>query len=300
MPVFASRNLPDVPQSELRLSSAAPRDHHDRRSPFRPLFREGWRKRLPQSEGGNLLRADDTVTAPIYVWASKVNTLLAAATNLSLLDDGDRALLQTLRDGRSKNSAIAARILLRLSLSAMTERRVAPQSWRFSRSNSGKPFIKDNREGLHFSVSHVDAIVMVALSRGIGVGIDVETVDQEFEERLIDHFCHTSERQILDALPAAQRRRTFLELWTEKEAYTKMLGLGHALDFQSVCVRSLQRAEDDAAQVCVEDFYFSVDHSLHHAALAIDRGPDRRPIEIVLMSAALPNEAAFTVSPASL
>jgi len=243
--------------------------------------------------------AEASVPAPIYVWASRVSTILAAAANLGLLDDDDRASLRPLRDRRAKDSATAARILLRLALSAMMDRRVAPQNWRFARSSSGKPFIKDNSEAIDFSVSHIDAVVMIAVGRGVGVGIDVETVEQEFEEQIVDHFCHASERKILGALPAAQRRRVFLELWTEKEAYTKMLGLGHSFDFQSVCVRNLQKPDEISAQICVEDFYFSVDHVLYHAALAVDRRTDRRPIEIQLVNALLPDQTTFTASPAT-
>lgn len=267
---------------------------------MRPRFREGWRKRVPQHWGDAQPLADTATAAPIYVWASRVSTLLAVAANLDLLDEDDRASLRTLRDGAAKDSAVAARILLRLSLSALTQRRVTPQDWRFARSNSGKPFIKDNRQGIDFSVSHVDAVVMVAVGQGVDVGIDVETVDQEFEERVVEHFCHASERQVLDTLPDAQRRRAFLELWTEKEAYTKMLGVGHSLDFQSVCVGNLQMVEDESARLCVEDFYFSIDHSLYHAALAVDRRTNHQPIEIALINAGSPGEAPFTASPAAL
>jgi phosphopantetheinyl transferase len=277
-------------------SLAAP--HCERRSPLRPQFREGWRKRVPGDRPDATFAT--TNASPIYVWASKVETLLASAANLDLLNDDDQAALQALSCGSTRDSAAAARILLRLSLSAMTNRRVAPQKWRFLRNDFGKPLIKDNNEGLEFSVSHVDNVVMTAIGRGVSVGIDVESVDQPLEDKVFDQFCHASELRILDTLPSAQRRRVFLELWTGKEAYTKMLGLGHALEFQSLSALKTQRAEDETALAHVEDFYFSVDHSLYHATLAVDRKTDRPPIDIQLMNTVLPGRAAVTLSAACL
>jgi phosphopantetheinyl transferase len=297
MAVFASLRSRALSGPDKRYGQPiAPCVRNERRSPLRPQFREGWCKRIsgdPGSESMPGVRAP----SPIFVWISRVDTLLAAKSNLNLLDKTDQAALRMLGCGPARNSATAARILLRLALSAMTSRRIAPQNWRFGRNSFGRPFVKDDGEGIDFNVSHVDAVVMIAAGRGVNVGIDVETVDQNLEDKVIDHFCHASERQVLDALPAAQRRRVFLELWTEKEAYTKMLGLGHSLEFQSFNVIRSQSAED-ATRVCTEEFYFSVDHSLYHAALVVDRNSDHRPIDIQLINVALPGKAAFAVSPA--
>ncbi|MGC1444078.1 MAG: 4'-phosphopantetheinyl transferase superfamily protein, partial [Xanthobacteraceae bacterium] len=111
---------------------------------------------------------------------------------------------------------------------------------------------------------------------------------------------HASELRGLDTLPSAQRRRVFLELWTGKEAYTKMLGLGHSLEFQSLSALKTQRAEDEMAIAHVEDFYFSVDHSLYHATLVVDRKTDQPPIDIQLMNTVLPGHAALALSAACL
>lgn len=263
----------------------------ERRSPLRPQFRESWRKRIPCSDPSAAL---DAAASPVYVWASRVETLLASAANLDLLNENDKAALQALSRGSARDSAVAARILLRLSLSAMTGRRTAPQSWQFGHNGFGKPFIKDDRGDIEFSVSHVDSVVMAAIGRGVSVGVDVESVDQPIEDTVFDHFCHTSERQILDTLPTAQRRRVFLELWTGKEAYTKMLGLGHSVEFQSLSAFELRETEDEKALPHIERFYFSVEHSLYHATLVVDRKTGQRPLDIQCMDAVLPGRATAT------
>lgn len=265
----------------------------ERRSPLRPQFREGWRKRIPG--GGQDTASRVAKAASIHVWASRVDTLLASTANLDLLSQDDQAALQALSRGSARDSAAAARILLRLCLSAMTGRRTAPQNWRFGRDDLGKPFIKDNREGIEFSVSHVDGVVMAAIGRGISVGVDVESVDQPLEDTVFDHFCDASERQILDTLPTAQRHRVFLELWTGKEAYTKMLGVGHSLEFKSLSALKLREAKAEKALAHMERIYFSVEHSLYHATLVIDCTTGQRPIDIQFMNAVLPDRAASTV-----
>jgi phosphopantetheinyl transferase len=299
MAIGLSPHLPTVSGLDRPRAPAAPtRLRGERRSPLRPRFREGWRKHIAGSAQPDLPGSDAAGASPVCVWMSRVDTLLAAASNLNLLNDDDRAALRTLRCQSARESATAARILLRLSLSAMTDRRIAPQEWRFARNNFGKPFVKDNAERIDFSVSHVDTVVMVATGRDVSVGVDIETVDQQLEDKIVDHFCHPSERQVLETLPAAQRPRVFLEFWTEKEAYTKMLGLGHSLEFQSLSVLRSQEAGADGSRVCTEDFYFSVDHSLYHAALVVDRRADHRPINIQLINTVLPGKGAFTMSPA--
>jgi phosphopantetheinyl transferase len=299
MAISVPPHLPAASGSDRRRVPPVPAGFRgERRSPMRPRFREGWRKHISGSTQGDPPRPDAEGASPVCVWMSRVDTLLAAASNLNLLNEDDRAAMRTLRCQSARESATAARILLRLSLSAMTGRRIAPQDWQFARNNFGKPFVKDTGEGIDFSVSHVDAVVMIATGRDVSVGIDVETVDQQLEDKVVDHFCHTSERQVIEALPAAQRRRVFLEFWTEKEAYTKMLGVGHSLEFQSLSVLRSQEVVADGSRVCIEDFYFSVDHSLYHAALAVDRKAHHRPIDIQLINVVLPGRGAFTMSPA--
>lgn len=257
--------------------------HGDRRSPLRPQFKQGWRKHIANGEFSMAPSAASEPASTIYVWTAKAGTLLAAASNRQLLNADDRAALEKLQSPTARASATAARMLLRLALSAIAGRRVAPRGWEFARDDRGKPFVVGNGSGIDFSVSHTDDVVMVAAAHSMNVGIDVETVDQMIEDGVIDQFCHATERQALDGLNIERRRRLFLEFWTQKEAYTKMLGVGHSLEFRTFSVMH-SRPHGTAH---LEDFYFSIDRSLYHAALFIDRNGER-PIDIQLINAVLP------------
>ena len=58
--------------------------------------------------------------------------------------------------------------------------------------------------------------------------------DRDNDDKLIASVCSAGERRVLARLPVRERRRAFTELWTLKEAYSKLTGTGLATDFRSV------------------------------------------------------------------
>jgi phosphopantetheinyl transferase len=132
--------------------------------------------------------------------------------------------------------------------------------------------VADNLPDISFSVSHVDEIAIVAVSSTLQVGIDVETIDQELNNSVVEGFCHSNENSALSELPTTQKTREFLRLWTQKEAYTKLLGLGHSMDFKSIDHSSGQVETFGSLRVSqthFEGFYIPLDQSLYYASLAV-------------------------------
>ena len=184
----------------------------ERRSPLRPQFLPGWRKSIPS--GGEIQPAAMAAKEglSVSVWTSQVATLLAASNNLDLLSDDDRVALQACRSPQQRDNATAARIFLRLSLSLTMTQRRAPDEWRFKRTRLGKPFVRDDNDAIDFSVSYADQVVMVAIGRNVKLGVDVESVDQPIEDKVVDDFCHATETQTLQSLSQPRRSRSFIEL----------------------------------------------------------------------------------------
>ncbi len=127
-----------------------------------------------------------------------------------------------------------------------------------------------------FSTSHVDQLVAVAISSTRDVGIDVECIDQNVGKKVIADFTHLDEQHSVGGLPRPQEIREFVRLWTLKEAYTKMIGVGHTLDFKTLRFTldpvDLSSAGDDpkmARAMQFDNFYVSYKHSLFNASLAI-------------------------------
>lgn len=97
----------------------------------------------------------------------------------------------------------------------------------FRTGEHGKLFLRDNDE-LSFSVSHSGDMGLVAVTTGMDVGIDVERADRYI--RRMDALARRSfadgEMRQLEAAGNEEKTRTFLQLWTRKEAFVKCTGEG--------------------------------------------------------------------------
>ena len=63
---------------------------------------------------------------------------------------------------------------------------------------------------INFSVSHVDQVVTVAVSKELDVGIDVESIDQSVADGVMAEFCNLNEHAYIQALPELRRGREFI------------------------------------------------------------------------------------------
>lgn len=264
---------------------AAPKEARiERRSSTRPKFVEGWRKALDQKLAESHAHAPVTEapTGRIEIWVANPVELLRAESSLQVLRDADWDAINRIQDPTSRRSSIAARILLRIGLSRAADHEVAAADWRFAIGAYDKPVVAEGLPAIHFSTSHVDQLVVVAISPSLEIGIDVECIDQHVSKKVIADFCHLDERNSVGGLPQPQEIREFLRLWTLKEAYTKMVGLGHTLDFKMlkftldpVRLKVSGGKDEPAASTQFDNFYISYKHALFLASLAIRRQPDQ-------------------------
>jgi phosphopantetheinyl transferase len=237
---------------------------------------EGWRKPVGPRLAAVSQEPSGCSIQRIEIWVASTNGLLRANSCLQLLTDKDWASLTRIHDPANRNSAISARVLLRLGLSRATDRTVAPAEWDFSVTAQQRPVVANGLPQVHFSVSHIDELAVVAISPNLNVGIDVESVDQNVTDNVMAEFCHRDEQRSVRDLSDLQRIREFIRLWTLKEAYTKMMGVGHALDFKMIKFMldpiNLTSAGGCATGVPTqfENFYVSLNHGLFHASLAIE------------------------------
>jgi 4'-phosphopantetheinyl transferase len=162
--------------------------------------------RLPASETAPLLEH-----APLLLAASDI----AAANRLGPL--------------RLQRRHLAARILLRLALSERVGGVFPPAAWRFSRNPWGKPAVQRGQPPVHFSITHGKSGTLIAVSAERPVGIDMAELDQEIGIELFE-IASPAERGWLDRRAGSARNETYVQLWTLKEAFTKLLGYGFALD----------------------------------------------------------------------
>ena len=119
------------------------------------------------------------------------------------------------------------RALLRTTLARHLE--IGPDLITFSREPHGRPFLPPTRRNgdLQFNLSYTDGLVAVALISGARVGLDIENTTTRIDCLDIARTCFCrAEYEELKALAGPRRNIRFFELWTQKEAYMKALGLG--------------------------------------------------------------------------
>src|SRR5258707_7991366 len=282
--------------------SAQQRIFSERRSASRPLFMEGWRKAVGQRFASVSQNSSLCSNSSVQIWIADTDGLLRAKSCMQLLTEKDWTSLNRIQNPPNRNSAITARVLLRLGLSKAVDRAVGPTDWDFSVTAQQRPIVAQGLPQVHFSVSHVDRLAVVAISPHLNVGIDVESVDQNVTENVMAAFCHHDEQRSVRALSDLQRTREFIRLWTLKEAYTKMMGVGHSLDFKIIkfVLDPIDLASAGGGSTSVptqfENFYVSLKHALFHASLAIEEPTGATEVQLVSLVDSMREGAAF-VSP---
>ncbi|WP_169833474.1 4'-phosphopantetheinyl transferase family protein [Methylobrevis pamukkalensis] len=179
---------------------------------------------------------------PLAPGEVRVYVVDEAAPDLHERLDGWRGLMsaeeaarwQRFRLAHLRDRHLAARALVRGVLSLHMPQ-VAPRDWRFSQTAHGKPVLDGETAGrIGFNLSHTDGRLVLAVALAPAVGVDIERRDREAEMLdLADRFFARGEAAALRALPQADRRRRFFDLWTLKEAYIKAQGLGLSLPLSS-------------------------------------------------------------------
>ncbi len=158
----------------------------------------------------------------------------------SWLDDDERRRADAAGTAARRAEIILGRALLRASLAARAGRR--PEDWHFVTAREGRPELEPelatgDASGVTFSLAHTRGLAICALARGMTVGADVERVDRRVDAVAIaERFFSRADAQAVANAPDHARRRVFLERWTLREAYAKVLGTPLlALARESVC-----------------------------------------------------------------
>lgn len=148
----------------------------------------------------------------------------------SLLSPDEIIKADRFKSASAQQQFVVTRCLLRYLLGRYAG--VPPETIQLRKTDQGKPFpVFPGSLGLQCNVSHTQGLAVVAISGGVPVGIDVETVDRTIHaEELARRFFSEGEADQLAAMTESQRIGRFLTYWTCKEAFLKMQGLGLSAD----------------------------------------------------------------------
>jgi 4'-phosphopantetheinyl transferase len=173
-------------------------------------------------------------------WAS---TSAADEHLLDLLDEDERR-----RHSGFLRAADRARFLVAHALTRIVAAHhvaIAPRAVRYAAKLEAheKPRFGDTASELQFSISHSGACVVVAISRAVPLGVDVECVDATAPEAsLVASVLCATEQQAFTAMPSAARPWGFCRYWTRKEAVLKATGDGLAIAPLRIAVTAPERA----------------------------------------------------------
>lgn len=133
--------------------------------------------------------------------------------------------------GRVRNEFIYGRACLRILLSLNLG--TAASSVLIASSQYGKPYLCED-PALNFNVSHSHGMVLIALSKQGGVGIDLECRNERTQVmKLAPRVLSPTEIDRLISLNTDAGSRYFHQVWTRREAIVKADGRGLSLPLTS-------------------------------------------------------------------
>lgn len=151
-----------------------------------------------------------------------------------ILDEQDWAEISRQRNREVRRRAIATRVLLRKTLSELFNHQIQTSQWRFGRTSYGKLVIADDQPQVYFSISHTRGASVIVFSKIKPVGIDIEAFDSEVDDDALETGLSRREQTTVNRLKSHNRSKACLKLWTLKEAYTKLIGIGLAAHLPSL------------------------------------------------------------------
>ncbi|MET7615503.1 4'-phosphopantetheinyl transferase superfamily protein [Streptomyces sp. NPDC005408] len=142
-----------------------------------------------------------------------------------LLTQDEQARMDRLLTAPLRRRFLARRLLCRYALSDRTGRPL--DRWRFTAGPHGRPEAEPDEDGVRFSLSHTEGLIVCAVTQGRVCGVDVERLPTTSETAdYVSRYFAADERAELAALTPAGRIVRGSELWVLKEAYLKALGTG--------------------------------------------------------------------------
>ncbi len=121
----------------------------------------------------------------------------------------------------------------------------------FTRGPRGKPALTGGE--LEFNLSHAADVALLAVARGIAVGVDLERLDAPIEQRSLGTI-------VLAPDEPAPDRAAFLRIWCRKEAALKATGVGLVDDLTAISVAA-DRADVAGAIVHLQDLAIGSEHA---------------------------------------
>jgi 4'-phosphopantetheinyl transferase len=160
---------------------------------------------------------------------------------LRFLNQSERDRASRFYQSIDKQRFVIARGIVRCLLSTCLH--VQADKIILSSTQFGKPILGKNYvEPYKFNLSHSGNVIVIALSYGIEVGIDVEIIRTISErDSIVNRWFSTHEKQEFFGLEESIQQEAFFTAWSRKESILKTLGTGLSESPTSVSVSIIPR-----------------------------------------------------------
>jgi 4'-phosphopantetheinyl transferase len=145
---------------------------------------------------------------------------------LARLSPFERTRAERMPEERASRQYVISRAMQRQLLAGYVGGE--PSEIRFGMVAMGKPTLAHpNDIGLTFNTTHSGDLVIIAVTAGRDVGVDVERVRPIERALKVSRRCFSpEEHELLASLPAADVDRAFLSIWVRREGTAKARGDG--------------------------------------------------------------------------
>ncbi len=171
-------------------------------------------------------------SAEIHLWLADYNEITDSGLHADyrgLLDSAEKAQEPRFYFERDRRRYLVTRALVRTVLSRYA--RIDHGDWRFSTNAYGCPAVANaEAQDLSFNISHTHSLIVLGVSRGRVLGVDVENYRaRKVSIDIADRYFAPDEVAVLNAAPLQEQQYRFFEYWTFKESYIKARGMGLSL-----------------------------------------------------------------------
>ncbi|MFI4963013.1 MAG: 4'-phosphopantetheinyl transferase family protein [Legionellales bacterium] len=157
----------------------------------------------------------------IDLWQFSLEHPLSQAEHL--LNDEERARGNRFYFSHHKRRFVTARATLRIILARYLN--TEPEDLDFTFNPQGKPEVI-NMQKLHFNLSHSGDLALLAVGKGIPMGVDIEHYSARPYEGIANTLFSDQEYKEFLQVPTALKPAVFFHVWSQKEAFIKACGLG--------------------------------------------------------------------------
>jgi 4'-phosphopantetheinyl transferase len=168
----------------------------------------------------------------IHIWSAELDLPASTERQWPMLSEGERQKAEKFLFARDRDRYAYGRSILRVLLSRCLN--VTPPAVTFRYGSKSKPELAPPFDGeLHFNVSHSRGQLLIAVAKGVAVGVDLEMIRPEMDvDAIATRFFAMDEIEQLEVLNNPAKRNGFFNGWTRKEAYLKARGegIGYGLD----------------------------------------------------------------------